>query len=45
MIDVIHQINSVRRQVGTRVLEAGQARGKIGQPISTRTYSCSTETA
>src|SRR4051794_27729318 len=26
MIDVIHEINTVRRQVGTRVLEAGQAR-------------------
>jgi uncharacterized protein YndB with AHSA1/START domain len=26
MIDVTHQINAVRRQVGTRVLEAGEAR-------------------
>ncbi|MEO3781695.1 SRPBCC family protein [Actinocorallia sp. B10E7] len=26
MIDVTHQLNSVRRQVGTRVLEPGQAR-------------------
>jgi len=26
MIDVVQQINSVRRQVGTRVLEAGEAR-------------------
>jgi uncharacterized protein YndB with AHSA1/START domain len=26
MIDVIHQINAVRRQVGSRVLEAGEAR-------------------
>ena len=26
MIDVTHQIDSVRRQVGTRVLEAGEAR-------------------
>ncbi len=26
MIDVIHEINSIQRQVGTRVLEAGQAR-------------------
>jgi uncharacterized protein YndB with AHSA1/START domain len=26
MIDVAHQINAVRRQVGTRVLEAGEAR-------------------
>jgi len=26
MIDVIHQINSVRRQVGTRAIEAGEAR-------------------
>jgi uncharacterized protein YndB with AHSA1/START domain len=26
MIDVIHEINAVRRQVGTRVLEAGEAR-------------------
>src|ERR1700730_394835 len=26
MIDVIHQINSVQRQVGTRVLAAGEAR-------------------
>jgi len=26
MIDVIHEINAIRRQVGTRVLEAGQAR-------------------
>src|SRR2546428_4089800 len=26
MIDVIHEINAMRRQVGTRVLEAGRAR-------------------
>jgi hypothetical protein len=26
MIDVNHQINAVRRAVGTRVLEAGEAR-------------------
>jgi hypothetical protein len=26
MIDVIRQINSVRRRVGTRVIEAGEAR-------------------
>ena len=26
MIDVNHQINAVRRTVGTRVLEAGEAR-------------------
>jgi hypothetical protein len=26
MIDVAHQINAVRRQVGTRTLEAGEAR-------------------
>ena len=26
MIDVVHEINAVRRQVGTRVLEAGEAR-------------------
>lgn len=26
MIDVIHEINATRRQVGTRVLEAGEAR-------------------
>jgi uncharacterized protein YndB with AHSA1/START domain len=26
MIDVIHEINAIRRQVGTRVLEAGEAR-------------------
>ena len=26
MIDVTHQINAVRRSVGTRVLEAGEAR-------------------
>ncbi|HEV8279562.1 MAG TPA: hypothetical protein VGQ26_28250 [Streptosporangiaceae bacterium] len=26
MIDVTQQINAVRRQVGTRVLEAGEAR-------------------
>ncbi len=26
MIDLIQQINSVRRQVGTRVIEAGEAR-------------------
>src|ERR1700736_6700050 len=29
MIDVIHQLNAVRRQVGTRVLEAGEARTVI----------------
>ena len=26
MIDVAHQINAVRRQVGSRMLEAGEAR-------------------
>ena len=29
MIDVTQQINAVRRQVGTRVLEAGEARTVI----------------
>ena len=26
MIDVVHEINAVRRQVGTRILEPGEAR-------------------
>ena len=35
MIDVIHEINAIHRQVGTRVLEAGQAR----TITITRTYN------
>ncbi len=27
MIDVVHEINAVQRRVGSRVLEAGEARG------------------
>ena len=29
MIDIIEQINAVQRQVGSRVLEAGEARSVI----------------
>ena len=31
MIDVVHQINSVQRRVGSRVLDAGEAR-TVGAP-------------
>ena len=33
MIDVNHQINAVRRTVGTRVLEAGEAQGRHHQSV------------
>ncbi len=39
MIDVMHEINAVRRQVGTRVLEAGEAR----TVTVTRTYAAEVE--
>ena len=39
MIDVIQQINSVRRQVGKRMLEAGEARSVT---IS-QTYAATTD--
>ena len=39
MIDVIHEINAARRQVGTRVLEAGEAR----TVTITRTYAAEVE--
>jgi uncharacterized protein YndB with AHSA1/START domain len=39
MIDVVHQINSVQRQVGSRVLDAGEARTVVVR----RTYDAPVE--